>query len=541
MDKGNKGPRGNDAGKPRGGDADRARNQRSGQGRPPGRRKPNAGKPSGPGRPPGAGKPDDKGFSRGPGRPQGQRPGRPGGSFKPRGDAAKGPYGKRPQREPAGLKARKIALDVLCDVFLRAAYAQLALNSHLKKAELEPRDTAFVANIVMGSIEHRLQLEYMLKSHLEREVTNKAIWELLVMGAYQIVFMDKVPESAAVNTSVFLAERTAPEFKGLVNAILRRVSENPKLALPEDMPENERMSLDRSMPLWIVDKLIAQYGLETAQRIISAQQPDYIVVRPNALQLRDEAFLDFAKKAGWEIEPGRVRGSFRLRNLPNPAATPEFFKGMFSIEGETAQLAARVTGARPGMQVYDACAAPGGKSMLMAEMMQNTGRVYAMDIHEHRVSLMQGYARRLHLDNVRPGMRDARVLREDIERCMDIVLLDVPCSGLGTFPSKQDIKYRLKPGDIPSLAQVQAEILETCCAYVKPGGVLVYATCTLFAEENEQQVENFLLKHPEFARDALPAEWTRGLPEDFFREEGEISTLPGEVEGFYIARMKRTS
>lgn len=437
------------------------------------------------------------------------------------------------------MRTRQVALDVLMDVSVRGAYAQLALHERLKAAKLEGRDNAFVTNIVMGTIEHRLRLAYLLNTRLQKPVQDKTAWEILLMGVYQIVYMDKVPDSAAVNTSVTLADKFSRDLKGLVNAVLRRISEDQTLQFPPDMPENARLSVEHSMPEWIVAAMMEQYGSEKALRILSAQPPKFIAIRPNALRGSDAAFAEHCKRIDWEVVPGMVKGSFRLLNVPNPAATEEFFRGAFSIEGEAAQLAARVTGARPGMQVYDACAAPGGKSMLMAEMMQNTGRVYSMDIHEHRVQLMQGYARRLRLDNVRPGMRDARVFREDLAGVMDVVLIDAPCSGLGVFPSKQDIKYRLKPEDIASLAGQQKEILDACCGYVKPGGVLVYATCTLFKEENQERVAEFLATHPEFALDAFPPEWVEGLPEEIFLNDAEMLILPGEMEGFYIARMKR--
>ena len=202
-------------------------------------------------------------------------------------------------------------------------------------------------------------------------------------------------------------------------------------------------------------------------------------------------------------------------------------------------LAARAVEVRPGMQVLDACAAPGGTSCLMAEAMQGSGRVYAWDLHDHRVELIRAAAKRLGLDNIRPQVRDASKPSENLVGTMDAVLVDAPCSGLGVMGDKPDIKYRLTDESIDALVPIQRSILDTCASYVRPGGLLVYSTCTILPEENGDQVADFLARHPEFEADADDA-W---LPEALRQRwsEGQIQILPSRdgMDGFFSARLRR--
>lgn len=202
-------------------------------------------------------------------------------------------------------------------------------------------------------------------------------------------------------------------------------------------------------------------------------------------------------------------------------------------------LAALAMEVKPGMQVLDACAAPGGKSCLMSEIMRGAGRVYAWDLHAHRVELIRAAARRLGLENIRPQARDARVKNESLLGAMDAVLVDAPCSGLGVMGDKPDIRYRLKEADVAALLPVQRDLLETCSAYVRPGGRLVYATCTILPEENVEQVKSFLLRHPEFAPDGEMQHLPQSLKTQV--REGMLQILPGqeELDGFFIARLVR--
>jgi len=253
------------------------------------------------------------------------------------------------------------------------------------------------------------------------------------------------------------------------------------------------------------------------------------------------AFEEYLNKRGWTWKKGVVEGAYLISHAGNLAGDPDFFDGEFSIQGESSMLSAIAVNARPGMTVIDVCAAPGGKSALMCEMMKGTGRVHAWDVHPHRVDLLKAMGKRLKLDNLRAAVRDASVTKEEFHLSADAVLIDAPCSGVGVMTDKPDLKYRVTDESIDSLIETQKKILKASCQYVKRGGVLVYSTCSILPEENEKQVENFLFDHPEFKLDT-DAGWVPEALKDRFKG-GMLSLLPDRdgVEGFFIARMRRVN
>ena len=245
--------------------------------------------------------------------------------------------------------------------------------------------------------------------------------------------------------------------------------------------------------------------------------------------------------AGLTVQPHEAFPEILLCSGGDAAALPAFIEGRVTVQDAASALAAAVADPKPGSTVLDCCAAPGGKAALMCEMMRGTGRVHAWDLHEHRVQLIKAAGKRLRLDNLRPAERDASVRREDLECQMDAVLVDAPCSGLGVMTDKPDLKYRVTDESIESLKAEQKKILDACSSYVKVGGLLVYSTCSILPEENEKQVEEFLLNHPEFKPDEGDA-WVPEKLKPRFRN-GMLALLPCRdgVEGFFIARMRRVS
>ncbi|MDO4357610.1 MAG: methyltransferase domain-containing protein, partial [Clostridia bacterium] len=263
------------------------------------------------------------------------------------------------------------------------------------------------------------------------------------------------------------------------------------------------------------------------------------VVRPNFMLMDEGAFEKYAQRMGWDYEKAAISGALLLKGAGDLAGLPDYRKGLFSIQSVGSMLAALAVRPKRGMNVLDACAAPGGKTAYIAEQLDGTGRVYAWDVHEHRVNLIRAQAERLRLYNVRPAVRDARRHYEDMDWTVDAVLVDAPCSGLGEMANKPDIKYRITGESIDALVKTQAEILDSVCGYVKPGGALVYSTCTIMPEENAGQVRAFLERHPEFEMD-LDVRW---LPEAFrARVQDGCLQLMGhldQTEGFFIARMRK--
>ncbi len=287
-------------------------------------------------------------------------------------------------------------------------------------------------------------------------------------------------------------------------------------------------------------KLVDDFGMEFAAALMSYRDKQHhVTIRPNLTRISCAEFEKYMTEQGFDWEKGAFPGAYRVRG-GFVSQHPGFRSGLYSIMGEASMLAAQAVCAKPGQQVLDCCAAPGGKACYLAELMQGTGRVYAWDLHEHRVQLISGAAKRLGLDNVRTRVQDARELVDSQVERMDCVLVDAPCSGLGDYLSKPDIKYNITPEGIAALHETQTSILDAACRYVKHGGTLVYSTCTLFKEENEQTVVAFLKAHPEFSLNGLE----RMLPEKFAKQtlDGMLTLYPhvSGTDGFFIARMTRS-
>ena len=437
-----------------------------------------------------------------------------------------------------------VALDVLGDVHQRDAYATLALGDRLNRnTALQPRDKRLVTELVYGTLENRIRLDYMLDHYLERAELEPVVRDILRLGAYQLFFLDRVPGSAAVDESVKLTRAKQREpFTGLVNAVLRTMIREPeRVTYPDFAQEPARsISLTHSLPLWLAERLIAAYGPETTQDIAGYRpETPFVTVRRTAEHITAEAFEAYLNRRHLAFSPGMAPGAYRIERPGDLTEEPEYKQGLFSIQGESSMLAALAVGVQPGWAVLDACAAPGGKTALLAETLRGSGRVHAWDVHAHRVELLRSMAKRLRLDNVRPALRDATVLREDLIGTMDAVLLDAPCTGTGVVLDKPDIKYRQTPESIVELTELQGKLLETCARYVRPGGVLVYSTCSILPEENAAQVASFLEKHPEFVPQGLAETMPEALRTRVVDSQVQLLPHRDDAEGFFIARMVR--
>ena len=453
----------------------------------------------------------------------------------------------RPERRPENFvsqSARRVALEVLLEVSLQDAYASLALSKHLQgPIFLSERDKRLVTELVYGTLENRIRLDYMIDCYLERKELAPVVRDILRMGAYQLFFLDRVPDMAAVDESVKLARARAGEsYTGLVNGVLRTMlRERSRVVYPRPDEEPARyLSVMFSLPPFLAQRLIDAYGPSVALEIAKYRDDEHpMVLRPNLERTTIQDFERFLQSNHIAYAPGTVPGAYRVTQPGEMTARPEYRQGLFSIQSESSMLAARALCARPGQSLLDACAAPGGKTAVLAEAMHGTGRVYAWDLHEHRVALIRAAAQRLGLDNVRAMQRDATQLREDLIQTMDGVLLDAPCSGTGVMLSKPDIKYRQSAESVEALTQTQARLLDTCSQYVRPGGLLVYSTCSILPEENVGRIRAFLEGHPAFRPEPLG----ELLPERLrpLERDGMVQLLAHRdgMDGFFIARMRR--
>ncbi len=456
------------------------------------------------------------------------------------GDAPRAP--RKPDRPR--LTARDAALRALQDVVRGDAYAAQALDRRLEEARLRPDDRRLAAGLFYSAVENRLYIETQLARFLEQK-PEPIVNDILHVAAAQLLFMDRVPDHAAVDEAVKQVRAARREgFAGLVNGVLRnliRARDAGELTLPDKAADPLAwLSVKYSIAQPAAKRLIDAYGPDGAAAIAGWTPPRREqTVRPNLTRMDAASFEKWLDGQGMKWRRGVVPGAYVIEDAGNLAAGEGYRRGLFSIQGQSAMLAALAVEPRPGMQILDACAAPGGKSCLLAERMGTSGRVYAWDVHAHRVELIRAAARRLGLENVRPAERDARRLPEDMRLAMDAVLVDAPCSGLGVIADKPDIKYRQTEESLTALPPLQRDILEACAEAVRPGGRLVYATCTVLPEENEAQARAFLERHPEFEPDAGDG-W---LPEALrpLLADGMLQIRPDRdgLEGFFISRMRR--
>ena len=477
--------------------------------------------------------------------PGGEKPFRkaePAGGAVRRGAPAGRPASGTKPAEPEGLASRRAALKVLRAVTEEGAYASLTLDRVLQGSGLNAADRRLVSRLVYDTLDRLVWLDHMLSQVMAREDTDIRLKNILRLGACQILLEDRIPESAATNTCVLLcAENGMEALKGVCNGILRNlVRKKDELTLPDPETEPERaFAVRNSLPLWLGNRLREEWGAEEAEKIAAYREPDgAMIIRRNLLKTDEAAFEEILNRKVWKKEPADLPDARRISGAMDIARDADFLAGAFSIQSEPSMMACLAMGVRRGMQVLDCCAAPGGKTCYLSELMGDTGRVQAWDVHGHRVELIAAQQRRLGLENIRPIMRDAAKYREDLDTRMDAVLLDAPCSGLGVISEKPDIKLRVTEESTEELIRLQEKLLDTVCRYVKPGGVLVYSTCSVLKAENELQIRAFLDRHPEFEAEKLPA----SVPEKFRQYEGlGLQLLPHRdgTEGFYICRMRR--
>ncbi|WP_420707917.1 16S rRNA (cytosine(967)-C(5))-methyltransferase RsmB [Paenibacillus sp. GM2] len=463
--------------------------------------------------------------------------------------AGKGAHaGKRNNK--AQPTARDTALDVLTAVEQEGAYSNLLLNGALQKSGLTGPDAGLATELVYGTISRLNTIDYFLESFVSKGMAKLQPWvrNLLRLSFYQLYYLDRIPPHAAVNEAVNIAKRRGHQgISGMVNGVLRNVlRRKAELSLPGDLSSAARISLAYSHPEWLVSRWIEQYGEAVAEAICLANnEPPSVSIRVNCSRTSREEMLAVMKERGLEVAPSPVSPDGILVLSGGNMALTEWYKdGLISIQDESSMLVGAAVQAIPGMKVLDCCAAPGGKTCHIAERMEGRGHVIANDIHTHKAKLIDDQARRLGLDPVETMTSDAAQLSERFAaESFDRILLDAPCSGLGVIRRKPDLKWTKTPGDITEINAIQRTLLDAVCGLLKPGGVLVYSTCTIERSENAAMVDAFLQRHPEFSlAEDMPENWP-ALQEASAREKTGLQILPQDYhsDGFYIARLVKTS
>ena len=418
------------------------------------------------------------------------------------------------------------------------AWSAVTLDSLLRQADLSDRDAALTTRLFLGVLQNESYLDYALDLYC-RSRTEPGIRTVLRLGAYQLLFLDKIPAHAAVSETVALCRAIRLDRgASLVNAVLRRLSEN-KDHLPPVPGEGSAsyLAIRCSHPLWLAERLIREQGYEQTEAFFRANNETApLCIQLNRLRVSTEDYLRSLERLGipYRVFP-ELPGCVELEGGKVPAL-PGFEEGLFYVQDRAARIAVHAAGVKSGMRILDACAAPGGKSMAAALDAEGNCQLISCDLHEKKLRLIRGSAERLGLEDcLETFAADARSFRPEWESAFDLVLADVPCSGLGVIRKRPEIR-RKDEEELQALPQIQSAILNNLCRYVKPGGVLLYSTCTVLQAEIRDRVSAFLQTHPDFSAEDFPVgdvRYTDGCYAFWPQTDG--------TDGFFAAKMRRKS
>lgn len=402
---------------------------------------------------------------------------------------------------------RKTAVNILLNIEKNGAYINAEMNKLRASKLYDARDIRLIGEIVNGVIKHKISIDYVISLHSSVKIKKIAPYVLNVLriGVCQILFMDKIPQSAAVDESVKLIKKSSvSRLSGYVNAVLRAVKPDDLSSLSGD--KYEVMSVKYSYPLWLAERWAKEFGDDFSEELMqSLNKKSPLFIRRCANRTSPCDFLKELKACGINISEVKYDDfpdfnyCYRIDGAKELSSIPGFCDSRFYIQDPTAALAGYLVGAKRGDRVIDLCAAPGGKSLFMAELMGDEGEVISCDIYEHKLKLIAENAEKYNLKSIKPCLNDASILREEWINTADCVLCDVPCTGFGIIRKKPDIKYSRREEDIESLSKLSLSILSNASEYLKAGGTLLFSTCTIEKEENEKTVEAFLAEHKDFS------------------------------------------
>lgn len=424
--------------------------------------------------------------------------------------------------------AREISLKILYKIDAENAYSNLILDDYLNKyrERLSVKDINLISEIIYGVTTWKLTIDTIIQKYSKIKLSKISKWilNILRMAIYQIIFLNKIPKSAAVNESVNLSKKYGSKSVGFVNAILRKVEKNDYKELEEIANDVERMSKLNSIPQWIIEELLDQYDEETVENICKySNEKPIITLRINTLKTTKEEVIKELKEKNIQYEESQVQDFIYLKKIKNISELDLFKNGYITIQDEGAGRIAIILNAIEGDNVLDACSAPGGKTTHIAQLMNNKGNITAWDLYEQRLNLVQQNAQRLGINIIHTQQKDATQIDSRLIEHYDKILLDVPCLGIGVMKRKPDIKWQRKKEDLEEITKIQKQILYTCSKYLKIGGELVYSTCSILKKENEDVVNEFMEKNKEK-----------------FKKIYEKTILPHKyTDGFFISKIKR--
>lgn len=427
-----------------------------------------------------------------------------------------------------GVNVRDLALECLLSITRDGNFSHIVMQDVLTKYQyLEKQERSFLNRLVMGTIERMGEMDYVINQFSTVKVNKmKPVIRLILrMGVYQLLYMDSVPDSAVCNESVNLAKkRSFQNLKGFVNGVLRNIARNKdSIFYPEKSKDIKAyLEVKYSVPQWILELWLQAYDADTLENMLQAFLTEGpTCIRVNTARIQPEELIQRLSGQGITVSrhPEEERALY-ISNYDYLNRIPEFAEGLFYIQDVSSMQIGRVASPKEGDVCIDVCAAPGGKSLHLAELMSGTGMVYARDLTPKKVALIEENIRRMGANNVTAQLQDATILDETMAGQADVVLADLPCSGLGILGKKPDIKLHLSLQQVKEIVDLQREILNVVCQYVKPQGTLVYSTCTINRMENEENVRWFLETHTEFE----------------LAEEKQILPDNGYTDGFFYAK-----
>lgn len=437
---------------------------------------------------------------------------------------------------------RWLALETLDRVMSQAAYSNIQLNNTISRQHMSEADKRLLTKIVYGTLQHRMTIEYRLAPYLKGKKLTHWVEVLLLEAVYQLDYLDRVPDFAVVNEAVEIAKvKGNPGIRKLVTAVLRNYLRQPQRQTSSIQDPLKRLAVESSVPQWLVSQLAADYGLATAGKILqSVNEPAHVSLRVNLAKTTVDTAIDLLTQQGIQVHRSPVAPQGLVVDSGNVVQSGAFQQGLVTIQDESAQLAVDSMALQPAFRVLDACAAPGGKTMQIAEQL-TTGQVTALDIHDNKIRLIKKNARRLGLEErVTAVALDVRKVDQKFaDESFDAILVDAPCSGIGLLRKKPEIRYDKSAADSQRLHKIQLAILDAVATKVKKGGIITYSTCTLLKTENESTIREFLKSHPQFAE--LTTETTKCIKDG--RDARSLTILPSDygTDGFFIGTIKRLS
>jgi 16S rRNA (cytosine967-C5)-methyltransferase len=435
--------------------------------------------------------------------------------------------------------ARLAAVDVIEDVLYKGAYSNIALSNRLNKSNLNVKDRSLATEIVYGTLKYKYTIDCILENFLKNDLEkkNSYIKNILRISIYQIKYLDKIPEFAVVNEAVKLSKKRSVKLSKLVNGVLRNFLRNKDKLYLKDQDYIKKLCFKYSFDMWMVKLFVHQYGKDIAEDILNGlNSTPKVTVRVNNLKTNFLESWNELKNNGYNLEKAKLckdaivinRGSSIEKNVL-------FNEGMISVQDESAMLPIISMDIEKNMILMDLCSAPGGKACYMAEIMENTGKVVACDIYENKIKLIRKNADRLGLKNIDAYVQDAQNYNPKMREKADRVLIDVPCSGLGIIRKKPEIKWNKNINQISDIISTQKKIMINAAKYVKPGGKLIYSTCTLNKNENEKNVDWFIENNPEFTLEKINF---GDIDNIIYHKRGYVIILPNKnMDGFFIAKM----